>query len=192
VSPNAKMTMQKHIDGGCKKCAATLHIWQGVLAVASAEAAFTPPDGVVRIVRSQFAAATPEANQGFRLLFDSRLQPVTAGIRGSVTAGQFLYETDEYYIDLRLEPRREADRACLIGQVLNRAGSGKVAAGIEVCLRMGKLEVANTATNRFGEFQIEFDAGQDLYVSIRRTPQKEIVLPIYGLNVKPAKREDVN
>jgi hypothetical protein len=192
VSPGTKMTMQKHIDGGCKKCSATLQIWQGVLAIASAEAAFTPPDGVVRIVKSQFAQAAPEANQGFRLLFDSRLQPVTAGIRGSVTAGQFLYETDEYYIDLRLEPRREADRACLIGQVLNRAGSSKVAAGIEVCLRIGKVELANTATNQFGEFQLEFDASQDLFVSIGRSPHKEIVLPIYGLNVKPAKREDFN
>lgn len=186
------MAMQEHIDGGCKKCSATLQIWRGVLAITVAEPAFAPPDGVVRVVKSQFAMAKPEANQGFRLLYDSRLQPVTAGIRGSVTAGQFLYETDEYYIDLRLEPRREADRACLIGQVLNRAGSDKAAAGITVCLRKGKQAVSETATNRFGEFQLEFHAGQDLFVSIGRSPHKEIVLPIYGLNVKPARREDLN
>lgn len=179
MSPGTKMAMQEHIDGGCRKCSATLQIWQGVLAIASAEGAFSPPDSVVRVVKSQFAAAAPGANQGFRLLFDSRLQPITAGIRGSVTTGQFLYETDEYYIDLRLEARRETDRACLVGQVLNRAGSNKAAAEIGICLRSGKLAVAETTTNQFGEFQLEFDAGQDLFVSIGRGPHKEIVLPIY-------------
>src|SRR5271155_3320337 len=108
------MMMQEHIDDGCKKCAASLQMWRGVLEVARDEITFTPPADVVRVVKSQFAALIPQASHGVRLVFDSQLQPVTAGVRGSASARQFLYETDDYYIDLRVEPRREANRACLV------------------------------------------------------------------------------
>ena len=46
---------------------------------------------------------------------------------------------DDYYIDLRLEPRRETDRACLIGQILTRQGMDRAAAGISVRIQNGKV-----------------------------------------------------
>jgi hypothetical protein len=193
VSPSTKMEMQQHIDDGCKKCAATLETWQSVLAIAKAESDLTPPEDIVRVAKSQFAAVVPEVSHGIRLLFDSNLQPVTAGVRGSVSARQFLYETDDYYIDLRLEPRREADRACLVGQVLNRAGKDRVAHGVAVRLQEGKLPVAETTTNQFGEFQIEFDAAEDLCVSIGAAEEEHgIVLPLYEVHLKPVKRKGLD
>ncbi len=77
----------------------------------SPRVSFTPPDDTVRVVKSQFVAIQPAAGSGVRLVFDSMLQPLAAGTRGSITARQFLYETDEYYIDLRLEPRTESVNA---------------------------------------------------------------------------------
>src|SRR5690242_4821463 len=118
------MEMQQHLNDGCGKCSAAVRTWQGVLSVASGESAFIPPDDVVRVAKSRFI---PVSSGSARLVFDSMLQPTAVGIRGAVTARQFLYETDDYYIDLRLEPRAEADRACLVGQVLNRAGAGRAA-----------------------------------------------------------------
>jgi len=187
-----RMAMQQHIDDGCQKCADTLRIWQSVSFVTDGEKAFAPPEDAVRVVKSQFAVALPEASRGVRLLFDSNLQPITAGIRGSVAARQYLYETDEYYIDLRLEPRREADRACLVGQVLHRTGKDRAAQGVAISIRKGKLPVTETSTNQFGEFQLEFDAASGLSISVNRDKNSEIVLPLYGVQVNPPERKDLD
>jgi len=95
VSANTRMTMQQHIDDGCKRCKAAVQMWLGVLEIAEKEGGLTPPADVVHLVKSQFAAMTPQKSSGVRLVFDSMLQPITAGLRGSVAARQFLYETDD-------------------------------------------------------------------------------------------------
>lgn len=183
--------MQKHLDDGCTECAGTLAIWQSVAEFSSAEHAFTPPDSMVRIAKAQFDAAMPKSS-GVRLVFDSLLQPATAGIRGSVAARQFLYETDEYYIDLRLEPQIEANRACVVGQVLKRSGRDRAAQGVPVRLQDGRQSVAHTSTNEFGEFQIETAAEGSLCISISRDEADDIILPLYGVHLKAMKRKDLD
>jgi len=113
-------------------------------------------------------------------------------MRGSVAARQFLYETDEYYIDLRLEPRREAERACLVGQVLHRAGKDRAAQGLAVRIQEGKLGITETSTNQFGEFQLEFDAAHGLCLLVSRDKSHEIVLPLYGVQVNPSEGKDLD
>lgn len=189
--PKAKMAMQQHIDSGCNQCADTLRTWQGVLSIAAGESVLAPPAHAVHIVKSQFAAIRPTASSGVRLVFDSLLQPLTAGTRGSIAARQFLYETDEYYIDLRLEPQAE-DRACLVGQVLNRFGADRAVRSVPIRLQDGKLPVAHTSTNEFGEFQLEFEAGNSLCISISRGEANEIILPLYGVHAKPPHEKDVD
>lgn len=191
VAPGTKMTMQLHIDEGCRKCANLLNTWQIVHAVGQAEGALTPPSDVVRVVKSQFAVVAPEKSLGFRLLFDSSLAPVPAGMRGSVAARQFLYETDEYYIDLRVEPHREAHQAALVGQVLNRTGK-RAAPGLAVLLQDGKRPVAETSTNQFGEFQFEFKATNSLSISVRRDKSDAIILPLYGIQGSPSDRKGLD
>jgi hypothetical protein len=124
--------MQQHVADGCGKCETALQVWSTVLSMARSESVYTPPADVVRVSKSQFAATISAATHGLHLLFDSNLQPVTAGVRGVVSARQFLYETDDYYIDLRLEPRRDSESACLVGQVLNRKGSNRAAQKVPV------------------------------------------------------------
>lgn len=184
------MAMQQHIDSGCSKCAGTLRTWQGVLSIAAGESVLAPPADAVHVVKSQFAAIRPVAS-GVRLVFDSLLQPLTAGTRGSIAARQFLYETDEYYIDLRLEPRAE-DRACLVGQVLSRFGADHAVHSVPIRLLDGKLPLAHTSTNEFGEFQLEFEPGNSLCISISRDAANEIVLPLYGVHAKPLHGKDVD
>jgi hypothetical protein len=184
VATTEKMEMQEHIQNGCQRCGNSLQLWQNVLSIAAGERAFTPPGETVRVVKSQFGAGVSQANRGFCLLFDSSLQPAAAGIRGSFSARQFLYETEEYYIDLRIEPRREADRACLVGQILTRKGTDRAACGVAVRIQEGKRPLAETTANRFGEFQLEFDGTDDLCISIggnEGNEGNEIVLPLYGV-----------
>ncbi len=192
MSAKEKMAMQQHIDGGCQKCSDTLRIWQSIRSITDGEKAFSPPEDAVRVVKSQFAAIQPASSRGIRLVFDSMLQPLTAGMRGSVAARQFLYETDEYYIDLRLEPRAPTDNACLIGQVLNRATADRNAPGLAVRLQEGTRLIAHTSTNEFGEFQVEFKAGDNLCILISRDEAPEIVLPLYGIQVKSMKQQGLN
>ena len=191
VAQSSKMTMRRHIDEGCRKCANVLNTWQIVHVVGQAESTLTPPSDIVRVVKSQFAAVAPEKSFGFRLLFDSNLAPVPAGMRGSVAARQFLYETDEYYIDLRVEPHREAHQAALVGQVLNRRGK-RAEPGLAVLLQDGKHPIAETSTNQFGEFQFEFNATNSLSISVRRDKSDAIVLPLYGIQVKATDRKHLD
>jgi hypothetical protein len=189
--PKAKMAMQQHIDSGCSKCSDTLRTWQGVLSIAAGESVLAPPADAVHVVKSQFAAIRTTASSGVRLVFDSLLQPLTAGTRGSIAARQFLYETDEYYIDLRLEPRAD-DRAFLVGQVLNRFGADRAVQSVPIRLQDGKLPLAHTSTNEFGEFQLEFEAHTSLCVCIQRDEANEIILPLYGVHAPNPHGQDVD
>jgi hypothetical protein len=190
----SRQAMQRHIDEGCEKCTASVAIWQGVKAITSQESMYTPPADLVRVVKSQMTALTPQTSmsKGIRMLFDSMLQPLTAGVRGSVAARQFLYETDDYYIDLRLEPRDPQEHSCVVGQVLNRSGQERAAQGVAIYLREGKQPIAQTATNQFGEFQLEFDATGEICISISRGQHDEIILPLYGVHAKPVQAKDLD
>jgi hypothetical protein len=190
TAPEMKTMMQQHINEGCGKCETALQVWQAILSIARSENAFAPPDDVVRVSKIQFAATLSGAKHagakhGLRLLFDSNLEPVTAGMRGAVSARQFLYETDDYYIDLRLEPRRDSDSACVVGQVLNRTGSERAAQEVPVRLNAGTSPLAETVTNQFGEFQFEFEASHNLCLTIGHQEADEIILPLYGVQKSP-------
>jgi hypothetical protein len=192
VIPEVTMVeMQQHIDDGCEKCAATARTWQSLFAVTQAEVGFMPPEDTVRIVKSQFAPPL-QPSVGFRLAFDSSLQPVTAGIRGSVAATQFLFESDDYFIDLRVEPRRAEDQACLVGQVLKRAGKERKIHGLPVRLNSGETTLANTSTNELGEFQFEFSGAGRLYLVIGQDKAGDITLPLYGIGRKPFNEKDLD
>ena len=188
--PDMRMAMQQHIGNGCAECKKALQVWQSVFAMAQAESGFIPPHDVVRVTKSQFAATGSEANRGLRLLFDSNLDPIAAGVRGSISPRQFLYETDDYYIDLRLEPRRDTARACVVGQVLNRVAADRKVQGVTVRLQTGKVPIAQTVTNQLGEFQLEFEASNDLCLSVGNE-DNEIILPLYGVQNKSHDRKDL-
>jgi len=193
VAPAKKTTMQTHINHDCKKCSATLALWEGVRSITRQESAFLPPEGIVRIVKTQFLAMTPEPKTGLCLLFDSDLQPLAAGIRGSsVSARQLLYETDDFYIDLRVERHREAERASLVGQVLHRVGEARSTEGVVVSLKKGTLPLAETTANRFGEFQLDFDPANGLCIAIRGSKHDEIILPLYGMHTEPVEGKDLD
>lgn len=185
VAPSGmKTTMERHIGEGCAQCVRALAMWGSVFSLSQAESELTPPNDIVRVVKSQFAGE-PSKSPSVRLVFDSALQPLTAGARGTVPARQFLFETDAYYIDLRLEPSVSADRACLVGQVLGREAN-EIADGVAISLRQGRLDLNRTKTNQFGEFQLEFDPTTDISVLVGADEETGVVLPLYGIRKKLA------
>lgn len=187
----ARAAMRQHLDEGCKKCQKTVEVWQGVVAIAERESRLSPPADAVRVAKSQIAGVMPQASPGVRLVFDSMLQPATAGLRGALAARQFLFETDDYYIDLRVEPRAAENRAYLVGQVLNRTGK-RAAEALPVRLHQRKESIAETATNQMGEFQLEFQAAGEMYLAISRPDQDVIVLPLHGVQVEPVEHKSLD
>jgi hypothetical protein len=187
VAPGIRATMQRHIDTGCQKCGTSLLLWQAVAAVGNQESAYAPSEDIVRVAKAQYSAVAAHFKTSLlaRLVFDSNLQPVTVGLRGTAATRQFLYEAGDYVIDLRLDAKREMDRISLVGQVLNRAKTSGAAQGVLVRLLKGVLPVANTATNDFGEFQLEFDAGTDFSIAIGMDEENVIVLPLHGVHNRP-------
>ena len=192
VTAKTRMAMQKHLDAGCKPCAATLQVWQAVQAITAQESALTPPADVVRVVKSQLPAAASEKSLGFRLLFDSSLAPVPVGIRGSVAARQLLYETHHYYIDLRVEPQGQADSVFLVGQVLHRSGRDRAAQGLTVRLYEDAQPIAEASTNQFGEFQLEFESSGSLSIFVSKNETDEVVLPLYGIQAQVNDRKGLD
>jgi hypothetical protein len=175
--------MQAHLDSGCKECGETLRTWQGVVALAKEEGQFVPPEDVVRVTKSQFVPAAGLMSGHIRLLFDSLLQPAVAGVRGLVSGRQFLFETDDLYIDLRLSP--QAERLSLVGQIMDRGQTKQAVKGLPISLHRGDLRLTDTNTNEFGEFQFEVDAQADMCIWIARSEKQLIVLPLYGVHVRP-------
>ena len=180
VSPGTRRAIEQHIEDGCRRCQTALKLWRGVASIAREESACAPPDHVTRVIKShRVPLKLTTVSPGVRLLFDSGLAAAAVGIRGSVSARQFLYETDQLIIDLRLAPRKDAAGMHLVGQVFDRTAKSEAQA-LPIVLTRGKTAVTRTATNLFGEFHFEFEAGQNLSVCIARSQESNIVLPLYG------------
>lgn len=172
--------MQKHLDSGCTQCAATLQVWSDVVEVAGQESGMTPPPDTVHMAKSQFALSGPAQAHGIRLVFDSFLQPATAGVRGTASARQLLYETTEFSIDLRLMANQQPNVTFVIGQVLSRVRGTHPTTAIPVRLCSSEKSILETLTNQFGEFHLEFENGHDLHLAIGWDRKSAIVLPLSG------------
>ena len=101
------------------------------------------------------------------LIFDSFLVPAPAGLRASWQIGwQALYRAGECSLDLRVEPELHTCRAALIGQVSNHESPETSMTDLPVCLKSGNVVVAQTRSNRFGEFQMEYEQQKRLQLYV--------------------------
>jgi hypothetical protein len=113
------------------------------------------------------------------LIFDSFLVPSPAGLRATWQVGwQGLYRAGDCSLDVRIEPELKTSRAAVIGQITNHLQPTLEMANLPVCLRAGKLVVAETQSNRFGEFQMEYDQQSKLRLCIHFPDAKSIRIPL--------------
>jgi hypothetical protein len=156
-------TMREHLATGCLECRQVVAFCDKLARVCLALAPDRAPESAVRNARAIFPMRWPERpKRGVRipieLIYDSFLVPVPAGMRASWQVGwQGLYRAGECSLDLRIEPELQSSRAAVIGQVSNHRIPEIEMANIPICLRLGRLVVAETVSNRFGEFQMEYE-----------------------------------
>lgn len=181
--------MQGHLDQECESCADALSFWRSVADSAARESAYQPPAGAARAAKFLFRVlqgTLPRKRGLARLVFDSLRQPLAAGIRSRATATRQLLFTDgPFRVDTRLERSPGPDRVSLVGQVLAapEADGDEVSVGVAyltVLLFEGERAVAVAATNRFGEFHLEFKAAADQRLWIVVSRRRQILIPLPG------------
>lgn len=170
VGPAAKNAMQNHLETGCKKCAKVFGTWKRIHEAARRESAYRPPESAVRTVKGLGALYGLGKDSRMKagavqLLFDSARSPLPAGVRSSsVVARQLLYGVNQYRVDLRIQPQEDSDKVAVVGQILNSSDPDHGIGALHVVLRRGKKVIAESVTNRFGEFHLECDLESSLHL----------------------------
>jgi hypothetical protein len=176
--------MQSHLQGGCQKCHRLSDFATKLAAACTSLATHPVPESTVRLARAIFPVRVQDRpKRGNRLpielIFDSFLAPSAVGLRATWQLGwQGLYRAGDCSLDLRIEPELNSSRAAVIGQIANHALPELEMGNLPVCLRSGKLVVAETLSNRFGEFQLEYAQQPQLRLCISLQNSKSIQVPL--------------
>jgi hypothetical protein len=184
--------MRAHLAEGCRECTPLCDFTTRLKDTCSRSAATQVPEFALRLARAIFPVRVPERpRRGNRipveLIFDSFLVPAPAGLRATWQVGwQGLYRAGDCSVDLRIEPELKSSRAAVIGQVTNHVLPGVDMGNLQVCLRAGKLVVAETLSNRFGEFQLEYDENAHLKLCINLPDSRVIQFPLRKLTSEQA------
>ena len=183
--------MQGHLAAGCHGCRQLADLTQRLVNCCANIAAGQVPEATVRLARAIFPVRTPDRpRRGNRLpielIFDSFLAPAPAGLRTTWQVGwQGLYRAGECSLDLRIEPELKSSKAAVIGQVTNHVSPSMGMGNLAVSLRSGDRIVAQTVSNRFGEFQMEYEQKAPLQLVIRLQDTNLIQVPLKKLRFDP-------
>lgn len=164
--------MRQHLEAGCTECQGMVEFCNKLAGVCRGMAPGPVPETVVQGARAIFQARlVHQPKRQFRipveLIFDSFLVPAPVGLRASWQIGwQALYRAGECSLDLRVEPELHTCRAALIGQVSNHEIPETEMTDIPVCLKSGNVVIAQTRSNRFGEFQMEYEQQKRLQLYV--------------------------
>jgi len=164
--------MQKHLDEGCSACTETVQTWRSVTQYARQEAPYEPPSSSLRLAHSYFApfkAASKLATgiQIARLSFDSFTSRVQIGVRGAdPLPRQLMYEYDDVFIDLRLEPQLASNEVVLVGQIADAGRPSGGGQSIPVSLMSDGNTLLQTSANPSGEFHFSFRPSKHLQLSV--------------------------
>ncbi len=181
---NEHSRMAAHLGSGCGNCRQLAEFTKKVQATCTSLSVQQIPESTVRLARSIFPArAHPVVKRRMRLpvelIFDSLLVPAPAGLRASWQVGwQGLYRAGDCSVDLRIEPELTSSRAAVIGQITNHVLPELDMGNLPVRLRSGKVVVAETLSNRFGEFQMEYEQQSRLKLCIDLQDSKNIQVPL--------------
>ena len=155
--------------------------------VARTEAAYdVPSDAVARAL--EVFAVPPSKRKGnlaqavARLVYDSFNTPLPAGVRAASRVSQVLYEVDEFSVDLQIQrdPAGAAgsSRIVLVGQIGYRPDPGKRLGGLPVLLMSGGSVRARTLSNDQGEFHLESEPNEPLWLQVWVGGDRKVDIPV--------------
>src|SRR2546425_2686168 len=188
ASPDQEILMRRHLDDGCERCSKVLELWRSIWEIGKKEASYQPSKSAVRAVRAAYAAsrrlrAIPKRASIARLMFDSFREAAPAGLRSSMGGTRHtLHKAGQFLVDMCMESEPGSNRISLAGQILDPDAPGKELHNLGVLLVCNGQLLARTATNRFGEFHLDFDEGAKyrLFVEIPRHKTIVVSVPVLG------------
>jgi len=170
VSEDQVTRMQAHLASGCGRCSDSFEFIGKLTATCRSLASGRAPEDLTQSAKSLFPASRetgPVKRLLARLVFDSWLETAPAGTRSSWQTGwQGLYRAGDCSLDLRIEPELHSSRAAVIGQISNHLVPAHKMSGLPVRLKSGSLVVAETRSNQFGEFQLEYEQQSRLQLCV--------------------------
>ena len=189
LSGRPKAAMEDHLRDGCEKCLGTYALWLRLATFAEQERGLEVPESSVRVAESYFSSRaerkpdSPKENWLSALMatltFDSRQQPLLAGVRaGSVAAAHLLYSAGEFAIDLHVEPGGRPDRMLMAGQIADATRSDLPLRDVQITISEGPTELVAVPANEFGEFQCEFDMRPDLTLDVSVKNRNRIAISL--------------
>jgi len=162
VESDQQTKMQRHLDDGCKRCTRTLRVWREVSRIGGAEGSYEPPASVVRQVRGLYGihkrTVAGRVAQAARLLFDSALAPLPAGVRSAAvpSSRQVVFGNQKRVVKLQIEKAVD-DRVALLGQIVDQKDPLRGLENQPVLVREGRGTVERTLTNSLGEFELTLE-----------------------------------
>jgi hypothetical protein len=178
VEPERRGRMQQHLDDGCVDCARVVELWQSVLDIARRGRQFEMLDKDIRCARALFAAFPPNVASDVKLRV-SHLMPYerTEGVRGPRTSpGRFVLEQDQVLLDL--EFKVSSDGVSLMGQILSTSVQQEQYSYRVVKLVGEQGLVAQSTTNEFGEFRLEYRLQHELLLVIELEDKSYLIAPL--------------
>ena len=186
--PEISKDIKAHLAADCSKCKTALDAWSRVQRLATAEDAYAPPENLVRLVKLGFDSKLGHQSRGWipanwtvaNVVFDSFAQPLPAGVRSAaMSAWQVVYEAESLTVDLRFGHRAQSKTIHLVGQVFDKRAVRvwQTNATIELSTEHGQL-VATTAVNAMGEFHIEFQPQDRLWLSVKAAERNTVRIPL--------------
>jgi hypothetical protein len=182
--PEVSGDIKAHLASGCSKCQTTLSAWKRVEKLAAEEGAYAPPQNLVRLVKLGFGAEVapkPEKWTLANLIFDGFAQPLPAGVRsgsGSLSVWQVIYEAEGLSVDLRFGRRLQSKAIHLVGQVLDKQEMQAWKNAIIELLTEYDQVVATAPVSAFGEFHIEFEAKDQLWLAVKTGARNTVRIPL--------------
>ena len=186
IDGESAAVMRAHVEG-CHECAHLSDFTLRLVQVCTSSANVEVPESAVRLARAIFpvrAASRPKRGNRvpIELIFDSFLAQAPVGLRATWQIGwQGLYRAGDCSVDLRIEPELKSSRAAVIGQITNHVRPEESMSDLPVSLRLGNELIAETVSNRFGEFQMEYEERAQLKLCIHLAGSKMIQVPLRKL-----------
>ena len=150
--------LEAHLSLPCPQCQAAVARIEDVLQAVQQDRTYAPPAAVLRKAFSVFRNQTKVTEQSrkpllARLLFDSRLQPSLAAVRGPLQNRQMLFRVGKVDIDLQITP--ENDERKLVGQILGSEDArGGPSAFVSLTGKSGAV-VQGAEADHLGQFAFQ-------------------------------------
>ncbi len=182
--PQISRDIKAHLAEGCSKCKTAHDAWSRVRRLATEESAYAPPQNLVRLVKLSFGSKAAQPSPKWtlaNLIFDSFAQPLLAGVRssGALNVWQVIYEAEGLTVDLRFGRRMQSKEVHIVGQVFDKLAVRALQnnASVELSTEQDRL-VATTAISALGEFHLEFEQQDPMWLSVKAAGRNTVRIPL--------------